>query len=120
MTNTVKKNLVRALVLFGVAGLSYAAGAAKGKQPIIMAASEIKWEEYAPGVPLQVAKLWGDRTKGGSYGMLLKMPAGMEAGSHTHTQDYHGINVQGTWVLADVVVELLPRLEHVRAPGRQG
>jgi quercetin dioxygenase-like cupin family protein len=30
--------------------------------------------------------------------MLLKMPAGFEAGMHSHTADYHGIVVEGTWV----------------------
>jgi hypothetical protein len=98
MTNTVKKYVTSALVLFGVAGLSYAAGAAKGKAPVNLAAADIVWEDYGGGAPLKVAKLWGDRTKGGEYGMLLKLPAGFEAGSHAHTHDYHAVNVQGTWV----------------------
>jgi hypothetical protein len=96
MTNTTKKLAFVALVV-AVAGVSYTAGAAK-KEAVMMAASEIKWEPYATGVPLQVAKLWGDRAKGGEYAMLLKMPAGFEAGMHAHTGDYHGVNVQGTWV----------------------
>src|SRR5690554_541203 len=50
------------------------------------------------GNPLQVAVLWGDRTKGSDDAMLLKMPAGFEAGRHTHSADYHGLAVQGTWV----------------------
>src|SRR5687767_7164039 len=58
--------------------------------------AEVKWEAYAPGVPLQVAVLWGDRTKG-AYGMYLKMPGGFEAGMHAHTADYHGVLVTGTW-----------------------
>jgi len=93
-----KKSLVSALVLAAVAGLSYAAGAAKGKAPVNMSASDLKWDPYAPGVPLQVAKLWGDRTKGGEYGMLLKLPPGFEAGMHSHTADYEAVLVQGTWI----------------------
>jgi hypothetical protein len=102
MTNTsmksLKKTVAGAAVLLAVAGLSYAAGAAKGKAPITTAAPDIVWEPYGPNVPLQVAKLWGDRTKGGDYGMLLKLPAGFEAGMHSHTLDYYAVAVQGTWV----------------------
>ena len=99
MKNTLRKRLAGALVLAAVAGLSYAAGAAKGKEAVNMSmATDIKFEPYAPGVPLQVAKLWGDRTKGGEYGMLLKLPAGFEAGMHSHTLDYDAVLVQGTWI----------------------
>jgi hypothetical protein len=97
MTNTVKKNVLAGLVLMGVAGLSYAAGAAKGKAPINMPAAEETWEPLAPGMPLQMVKLWGDRSKG-EYAMLLKLPPGSEAGMHAHTQDYHAVLVQGSWV----------------------
>jgi hypothetical protein len=78
-----------------VAAVSYAAGAAKkGK---IQAQSELKWDQPAPNVPLQVATLWGDRTKGES-GVLLKMPGGFDSGMHAHTADYNAVLVQGTWV----------------------
>ena len=40
--------------------------------------------------------LWGDRSKG-EYAMLLKVPAGFVAPIHTHTGDYHGVNLAGTW-----------------------
>ena len=92
----VKKMVFVALVM-AIAGISYTAGAAK-KEAVMIPAPDIKWEPYAAGVPLQVTKLWGDRTKGGDYGMLLKLPAGFEAGMHAHTLDYYAVNVQGTWV----------------------
>ena len=63
MNSTLKKRLFGTLVLVAVAGLSYAAGAAKGKAPVNMSSTELVWEPFAPGVPLQVAKLWGDRTR---------------------------------------------------------
>jgi hypothetical protein len=91
----VKKLVLGAVMVSGMA-LAYAAGAANKKEAMIDA-SAIQWQDYAPGVPLKVAVLWGDRAKG-EYGMLLKMPAGFEAGMHAHTGDYYGINVQGTWV----------------------
>lgn len=97
MTNTTKKRALGLVVLAAVAGLSYAAGAAKGKQPINIAAADLKWEPFSPGTPLQMAKLWGDRAKG-EYAMLLKMPAGFDSGMHSHSLDYHAINVKGTWV----------------------
>ena len=93
----VKKMVFVALVI-AVAGVSYTAGAAKGKEAVMTPLPDIKFEPYAAGVPLQVAKLWGDRTKGGDYAMLLKMPAGFEVGMHAHTLDYYAVNVQGTWV----------------------
>jgi quercetin dioxygenase-like cupin family protein len=98
MTQQMKKNLSAVLVLAAVAGVSYAAGAAKGKPPVIMSMSELKFEPYAPGSPLSAAALWGDRTKSGEYGLLLKMPAGSESGFHSHTADYHAVLVQGSWV----------------------
>lgn len=122
MTNTTKKRLVGALVLAAVAGVSYAAGAAKAKEPVTWSAGDIKWEPFAPGVPLQVAKLWGDRTKGGQYGMLLKLPAGFEAGKHSHTADYNAVSVQGTWVHTNEGNPATPELppgSYVLQPGKQ-
>jgi hypothetical protein len=123
MKISLKKSLVSAVVLAGVACLSYAAGAAKGKPPVNMSAAELKWDPFAPGVPLQVAKLWGDRTKGGEYGMLLKLPPGFEAGVHSHTADYEGVLVQGSWVHmndgdASPPKELAPG-SYVFQPGKQ-
>lgn len=77
-----------------VGAVSYAAGASKS---VNMAASELKWEPMAPGMPAQVATLWGDRTKGES-GVLLKFPGGFESPVHAHTADYHAVLIQGTWV----------------------
>ncbi len=91
------KKMVFVALAIAVAGISSTAGAAK-KEAVMTPAPDIKWEPYAAGVPLQVAKLWGDRAKGGDYAMLLKFPAGFEAGMHSHTLDYYGISVQGTWV----------------------
>lgn len=116
------KTLAAAAVLAGVAAVSYAAGAAKSKQWITLPFAEIQWEPYAPGVPLQIAKLWGDRAKGGEYGMLLKLPGGFEAGMHTHSLDYHAILVQGTWVHAvegDMAVRDLSPGSYVYQPGKQ-
>jgi hypothetical protein len=99
--NLEEDNVMKALKLFVavmavsmVAAVSYAAGA---KKSVIMAAGELKWEPMAPGVPLQIATLWGDSTKGES-GILLKTPAGFDSGMHAHTADYHAVLVSGTWI----------------------
>jgi hypothetical protein len=90
------------------------------KESVIIPYADLKWEEYAPGVPLQVAKLWGDPAKG-PHGRYLKMPAGFEAGIHSHTADYHGVLVSGTWMHWDEGkaenIELAPG-SYVMQPGK--
>lgn len=90
--------VIAALVLAAAGGLGYAAGVAKGKAAAISGLSELAWEPYAPGAALEVAPLWGDRAKGGDYGMLLKLPPGYVAGMHSHSADSEAVLVQGTWV----------------------
>ena len=96
MTLTLRR-IAAASLIAGVAAVSYAAGAAQGSKPVNTPMSAIKFAPVEPGSPLQIATLWGDRSKG-EYAMLLKMPAGFEAGRHSHTADYHAVGVQGTWV----------------------
>ena len=79
-----------------VAGLSvYVSAQGKAME---MPLSQVKWEPAGPGSPMQIGILWGDRAKGPEYAMLLKVPAGVEAGWHSHTAAYHAVAVQGTWV----------------------
>jgi anti-sigma factor ChrR (cupin superfamily) len=85
------------LLLVVAAGATSTAAPQRGTAMNTPAAA-VKWEPYAPGNPLQVARVWGDRAKPGDYAILLKMPAGFEAGRHSHTNDYHGVTVQGIWV----------------------
>jgi hypothetical protein len=59
-------------------------------------ADRTPWYVEAPGVPVKLAKLWGDRTVG-EAGTLLTAPAGFHAGLHSHTADYWAVVVQGTW-----------------------
>ena len=95
MTSMTMKRIGGAIVVAAVAAVSYAAGVAQGKA-VNMPLASLKWAPAAPGSPIQIAVLWGDRDKGPEYGMLLKLPAGSEAGVHAHTADYHAVNVQGT------------------------
>jgi len=85
-------------------------------------ANELKWEPLAPGAPVDVVPLWGERTKGGDYGMFLRLKAGQAAGMHAHSADYYGVNVKGTWVReiqGDPVRKELPQGSFVFQPAKQ-
>src|SRR5262249_51635430 len=118
-TSTMTKRILIVLTSTVIAGLSYAAGAAKGKEAVNIPVGQMKWEDLIPGAPLKMARLWGDRSKG-EYAMLLKLPAGFEAGIHAHTADYYGITTQGTWVHTneDGTPRDLPPGSYVFQPGK--
>ena len=56
----------------------------------------LEWVKGAEG--LYFALSWGDWTKKGDYGMIVKIEAGVELPRHSHTYDYHGMTIQGNWV----------------------
>ena len=91
-----RRMLVLTCLLAIVAGLSIYVSAQS--RPVETPLGQVKWQPAAPGSPLQIGILWGDRAKGPEYAMLLKLPAGSEAGWHSHTAAYHAVAVQGTWV----------------------
>jgi quercetin dioxygenase-like cupin family protein len=114
------KNVVLGSFVIAVAGVAYGTGALGASPGTMVPAGEIAFKPIAPDSPVQVAELWGDRTQG-EHGMLLKFPAGFEAGLHAHTGDYHAINLQGTWVhtLADGQTKELPPGSYFMQPGMQ-
>ena len=59
-------------------------------------ADELGWYRESPELPVQLAPLWGDRVMG-EAGTLLQTPPGFDSGLHSHTADYWGVVVQGTW-----------------------
>jgi len=120
MTASTGRRLGFALVLLLTMATAYGVDA-RQSQAVNAPLSAIKWQPYAPGNPLQIAMLWGDRSKPVDYAMYLKMPAGFEAGRHSHTNDYHGVGIQGTWVHTNdggKPVDLGPG-GHVFQPGKQ-
>ena len=121
MTNTVRRRVAGALGVALLMAASYAAGAVQTKQPRNVPIGDLKWEPFAPGTPLQVAVLWGNRQKGPEYGMLLKLPAGFDSGMHSHTADYHAVSVQGTWVHTNEggAARELPPGSYALQPGKQ-
>ena len=120
MRSSIRSRVWRAAVLVLAVALVYGVDARQGKA-MNTPLSAIKWQPYAAGSPLQVAMLWGDRTKAAEYAMYLKMPAGFEAGRHSHTNDYHGVAIQGIWIHTNdggKPVELTAG-GHVLQPGKQ-
>jgi quercetin dioxygenase-like cupin family protein len=106
--------------LAAVAGVGHVADALAADAGVMIPANEIVFVPSAAGSPILVAKLWGERDQG-EYGMLIKIPAGFEAGLHAHTGDYHGINLQGIWVhtMGDGQTKELPPGSYVMQPGMQ-
>jgi hypothetical protein len=85
------KSLLLAVSLIAVAGVGHAADG------VMKSMDELEWVETSPGSPVKRAILWGDRTSGGEYAMLLRLPAGFVAPIHAHSGDYHGVNLTGNW-----------------------
>jgi hypothetical protein len=104
-------------LLAAVASVSYVPDGVGADAGAMIPAEEIVFVPLMEGSPILVAKLWGERGQG-EYGMLIKVPAGFEAGLHAHTGDYHGINLQGTWVhTMDGQTKELPVGSYVMQPG---
>lgn len=110
-------------VATAILAATYEAGAQTPSATAIhLPATALKWEPFAAGAPVDVAPLWGDRTKPDEFGMFLRLRAGQETGMHAHTADYRGVNVQGIWVRTiqgDPVPKELPPGSYVFQPGKQ-
>ena len=79
--------------------LSLIAGAVVAQQKLAnhyITADKLPWNKESPAMPVELAPLWGTRTKG-EAGTLLRTPAGFDSGLHSHTADYWAVVVQGTW-----------------------
>jgi hypothetical protein len=74
-------------------------GASRAETPVpnhYLPVEKLPWYQEAPGVPVKLAPLWGDRVKG-EAGTLLNAPAGFKSGLHSHTANYWAVVVEGTW-----------------------
>ncbi len=89
---------VAGAVLLGLAGAALAAQGAKAmKKDVVKSAESMKWVD-GPMKGVHVSNLWGDMTKGGSYGAMIKFDAGMMHPMHSHTQNLRIIVISGTFV----------------------
>ena len=71
------------------------------KEPIMWAAEDIKWETPKDAPPgMMVASLWGDMSKKGPYGALVKFPAGAKIPLHYHSNDAKVIVISGSMTIA--------------------
>ena len=75
--------------------------AAAAKHAVSLAADELKWGDAPPNLPRggQVAVLYGNPTKKGTFAIRLKMPDGYKIPPHWHTQDEQLTIVSGTLVM---------------------
>jgi len=79
------------------AGATPAAGAKAGAtQSTFMTSDAIPWKPVDPSKPdgVQMFVVWGNPKEGAS-GVLIKFPAGTDAGWHWHTAAYYGVVIQG-------------------------
>jgi len=60
-----------------------------------VALDAVAWED-APLPGVQLALVWGDDATGARW--LIKMDPGVALPMHTHTHDYWGLSISGTWV----------------------
>ena len=96
MTKKWRAIVLAAGLVLSVSPVAVAAGKAT-KADVVWPADAIKWEAGPlPGV--HVAKLWGDWTKGGPYGVLVKFDAGVMNPLHKHTQTLKIVVISGTFV----------------------
>ena len=88
---------------------------AKRKGPIFGAADRADFKEVVPGVSRGV--LWGNPERG-AYGAFTKFVPGLDAGTHTHTNDVWIVVLHGAYLYRDAAGErrVGPR-EFLRIPG---
>ncbi len=60
-----------------------------------VALDAVKWVD-APIPGVQLALAWGDDETGAAW--LIRMDPGVALPMHTHTHDYWGLSIAGTWV----------------------
>jgi anti-sigma factor ChrR (cupin superfamily) len=94
------------LFMFALAGSVLAKDAksseeANASTPVFIPASDLKWSDLDPaGAPgVKVVDLWGDHQKG-SFGALLRLPAGFTVPLHTHTHAMKVVFLSGTYIQA--------------------
>ena len=105
-----RTTLVLAMTLIGAAAIVVPAGA-QDQPPIPKTAvmpdpthatfilpKDLKWKRESLGQ--MQAPLYGDPSKPGPYGVVIKWPKGQMSHPHYHTTDRFAYVVQGTWWVA--------------------
>lgn len=97
MTKRIRVILTAVTILLLAVGVTAATKGKSGAKDVIMPPDSIKWEA-GPIPGTHVAKLWGDWTKGGPYGVLVKFEAGTMNPLHKHTQSLKIVVLSGTFI----------------------
>ncbi|MFK7941477.1 MAG: cupin domain-containing protein [Paracoccaceae bacterium] len=87
------KILMTAAVAFVVAHAAFATEQDNKEHHVAL--ENVEWVD-APIPGVQLAHVWGDAATGAAW--LLKLDPGVALPRHTHTHDYWGLSIQGTWV----------------------
>lgn len=71
------------------------AAASKGKIFDFVTAEQVQFEDAPNMEGIQLAQLWGDRTKNVDSGTLIKFKAGTDTGWHYHSNAIHLVSISG-------------------------
>lgn len=91
------KTTVVALML-GAAVMSGSMASADENQGHVIQYDKLAWQPAGDGA--EAAILWGNE-KDGNAVWVFRMQPGTEFPLHAHTDDYHGLAIQGNWVHID-------------------
>lgn len=87
------KTVIAAAAALVLATAAYADETSHGESHFPL--SDVDWVD-APLPGVQLAHVWGDDATGARW--LIRMEPGVALPMHTHTHDYWGLSIQGTWV----------------------
>lgn len=88
-----QKSLVATVMTALIATTALAENAAPEERHVAL--TDVPWED-APIPGVQLALAWGDDATGATW--LIKFDPGVALPMHTHSNDYWGLSIQGTWV----------------------
>ncbi len=86
------------IAIFG----SILASAVAAQDNVNRSVDTYEWAEMMPGV--SSTSIWGTDPNG-DHAFMVRISAGIEIPRHIHTNDYHGILAQGTWIHSNAVGE---------------
>lgn len=87
------KTLIAAAAAMLVSTTAHAEGQGHGETHFPL--EKVEWVD-APIPGVQLALAWGDDAVGAAW--LIRIAPGVALPMHTHTHDYWGLSVAGTWV----------------------
>ena len=109
MKKSTKTTLAKMAAVMALAGLVGTTGSAQ-EDAMGTDLEKLNWVERGP---VRVVPLWGDDS--GESAFLLRNKPGYAGAMHTHSEDYHGVTLQGTWLkkMDDDSVKEIPTGTHV-------